>query len=58
MVERHSQAGHPIQFIDMYNDAGIVHDRSDLIDGVHPNPTAYEKLSPVWAKAILSLRSR
>lgn len=53
-VLQHQQMGTRVEFVDIYNDAGIVHDRSDLIDGVHPNPQAYEKLSPIWAKAILN----
>jgi hypothetical protein len=52
IVANHTSTGHKLRFADMYNDAGLNHDRSDLIDGVHPNPVAYEKLSPVWADSI------
>jgi acyl-CoA thioesterase-1 len=59
LVQNYNQAisaisnRHDHVFIDMYDDAGLVHDRTDLIDGVHPNPSAYEKLAPVWADGIL-----
>jgi len=54
MVQKQARRGHFVGFVDMYDDAGIHHDRTDLIDGVHPNPTAYEKLSQVWGNILLN----
>jgi len=42
--------GQSVVWVDMYHDAGVKIE--ELGDGIHPNAEGYEKMAPVWYRAI------
>lgn len=51
IVNSHAALGHRVSFVDMHAALGA----SDLIDGLHPNQSGYDKMAAAWGKAILGL---
>jgi lysophospholipase L1-like esterase len=51
IVSSHAALGHRVSFVDMHSALGA----SDLIDGLHPNQSGYNKMAAAWQKAILEL---
>jgi lysophospholipase L1-like esterase len=51
IVNSHAALGHRVSFVDMHAALGA----SDLIDGLHPNQSGYNKMAAAWSKAILEL---
>ena len=51
IVKSHAALGHRVSFVDMHAALGA----SDLIDGLHPNQSGYDKMAAAWSKAIMEL---
>jgi lysophospholipase L1-like esterase len=52
IVQIKAAAGKLVSFVDMYPLLTL----SDLVDGVHPNDSGYNKLATAWAAKLVSLR--
>ena len=51
LIAKHIALGHHVSFVDLHAALGA----SDLIDGLHPNQSGYNKMAAAWRNAIIAL---
>jgi len=51
LVAKHIALGHQVSFVDLHAALGA----SDLIDGLHPNQSGYNKMAAAWCHAITTV---
>jgi lysophospholipase L1-like esterase len=51
IVTQHAALGHRVSFVDLHAALGA----ADLIDGLHPNQSGYDKMAAAWSQAITQL---